>query len=158
MEKWKEIKGYDGLYIISNLGMVKSLKYGKERILKPELCKGYYRVTFSKSNIQKRFLVHRIVCFYFKDKIQGKNFVNHEDGNKLNNNYTNLSWCTSSENEMHSYRKLGKVNPIRKLKNEEAEFIRSTHIIGNNTKKLMKKFNVTRHTILNISNGKYYNS
>lgn len=51
----------------------------------------------------KFYLFHRIVANAFLPKIEGKDFVNHKDGNKQNNNVNNLEWCTKSENTIHSY-------------------------------------------------------
>ncbi len=159
---WEKIKCYDGAYEVSNEGNIRSLKHSRVRVLKFDLCKGYYRVTLSKNNTQKRYQVNRLVAFIFKKRIPGKWLVNHIDGNKLNNNCSNLEWSTSSENELHSYKKLGKINPHRKLTDAQVSFIRKNHLPGKGfyntgtTKKLMLMFNVDRHTILNAASGKYY--
>ena len=99
MEKWKDIPGYEGLYQVSNLGNVKSLKFGKERILKSIKRKdNYLHVYLYKDGKQKNFLVHRLVAEVFIPKIEGKEFVDHIDGNRSNNVYTNLRYCTNKEN------------------------------------------------------------
>jgi hypothetical protein len=118
MEIWKDIKGYEGKYQISNTGKVKSLQYhrGREaRILKTRYTtrKGshqYYYVMLSKDNKVKCGKIHRLVAEYFvpNPEPETKVYVNHKDGNKHNNHYTNLEWVTPLENNLHAYRVLGK--------------------------------------------------
>jgi hypothetical protein len=106
-EEWKSIAECNGEYHISNHGRVKSLKFGKERILKP-LLKGrknhqYYSVSISclgKSRVTK---IHRLVAIYFIDNPESKSQVNHKDGNKYNNHVDNLEWMTSKENVQHAW-------------------------------------------------------
>lgn len=164
MEIWKTITNFEN-YEISNYGRVRSNKYSKKRILKLENSKGYLRVTFSKNNLQSRFLVQRLVGFYFLENLKQKKCINHIDGNKLNNNLSNLEWVNYSENEIHSYNVLGKINPIRKLKDNEVLDIRLNCIKGNirnvilqpgNVLYFMNKYKVDRKTILNILNKKTY--
>lgn len=112
-EIWKDIKGYEGLYQISNLGRVKSLKrivennnrkyFTKERILKPIQIGSYYGVQLSVHGKSKKFYLHRLVCSTFIENIENKKCVNHKDGNKHNNKLENLEWCTHSENNHHSF-------------------------------------------------------
>lgn len=99
MEIWKNIPNYDGLYQISSYGRVKSLKYGKERILYQHLTsKGYYIVALSKNGKVNRFLVHRLVAESFIDNPDGKLEIDHINGDKTDNNVKNLHWVTRIEN------------------------------------------------------------
>lgn len=101
-EIWKDVKGYEGLYQVSNLGRVKNKI--RNKCLKPNKTTwGYYGVALYKNGISKRFQVHRLVAIAFIDNLMDKKEVNHKDGNKLNNCVENLEWCTRSENMKHSF-------------------------------------------------------
>lgn len=63
---------------------------------------GYIRVTLYKP-YRVRWLLHRLVAEFFLDKVDGKTFVNHLDGDKTNNDVSNLEWVTQSENEKHAF-------------------------------------------------------
>lgn len=98
-EIWKDIKDYENLYQGSNLGRVKSIKFGKERILKTFKNKdGYLQVGLWKNNKRKIFLVHRLVAQAFLDNPNNLPEVNHKDENKLNNVVSNLEWCNRTYN------------------------------------------------------------
>ncbi len=112
-EKWKDIRGYEGLYKISNLGRVKSLwpcrRGSKPRILKNLKQKvGYSGIELCKNKKHTRFNIHRLVGIAFIKNPLNKPQVNHINGVKTDNRVENLDWCTRSENEYHSYRALGK--------------------------------------------------
>lgn len=93
-EVWKDIDGYEGLYKISNLGRIKSLKKGKEIILKPRKDKdGYLQVGLWKNGNKKQKTVHRLVALHFiPNNDLFKTEINHKDENKENNNLNNLEW------------------------------------------------------------------
>ena len=97
-EIWKDIKGYEGMYQVSNLGRVRSLKYGKYKILKGTKSKGYLQVRLSKNGYQTTYRIHRLVAEAFIDKIEGKNCVDHINGIIDDNRSENLKWCTVKEN------------------------------------------------------------
>ena len=98
-EIWKDIKDYEGHYQVSNLSRVKSIKFGKERILKPVTDRhGYLIVGLWKNNKQKTYKVHRLVAEAFIDNTDNLPQVNHKDENPLNNNVNNLEWCNSKYN------------------------------------------------------------
>lgn len=98
-EKWKTIEGYPD-YQVSNLGRVKSLKFGKERILKPikKRC-GYLEVCIYKYGIKKFILIHILVAQSFvQNDSLFNNEVNHLDENKENNCASNLEWSDRKHN------------------------------------------------------------
>lgn len=101
MEKeiWKPILNYEGLYEVSNWGRVKSIRFGKERILKPGTNKyGYSIVILCKNGKVKSFSVHRLVAEAFIPNTHNYPCVNHKDECKTNNNVNNLEWCTYTYN------------------------------------------------------------
>ena len=103
-EEWKEIRGYEGLYEVSNLGNVASLNYANRRIrqnLVPVLGGPYYRVKLAKNKQIKRFAVHRLVMNTF-DKVSNLH-IDHKDQNKLNNRLDNLEYVSVRENTYRYY-------------------------------------------------------
>ncbi len=96
-------------YKVSRDGEVYS-NWSKQWKLKiPVLTKGYKRVQLvAKNRTRKSFTIHRLVALAFIPNPENKPQVNHIDGNKTNNDISNLEWCTASENEIHSHRILGK--------------------------------------------------
>ena len=111
---WKDIKGFEGIYQVSNLGEVRSLDRtvsfnGKSMAIKGEIKKqslvnkGYMKVTLYKNNVGTGKYVHRLVAETFINNKDNKPTVNHKDFNKLNNNVDNLEWNTYFENNQHSF-------------------------------------------------------
>lgn len=106
-ELWKAIKGYEGLYQVSNLGKIKNLITNK--ILKGFYNKkGYLSVKLYNKNNTKTFYIHRLVALNFINNTENKLQVNHINGIKDDNNLSNLEWCTNVENMNHRYTSLGK--------------------------------------------------
>lgn len=109
MEEWRAIAGYEGLYEVSNLGRVRSLKYwggNRVAILKQATSKrGYKKIALTSE--KKTFLIHRLVAQAFIPNPENKPEVNHIDGNKQNNCVNNLEWVTGSENNIHAVYSLG---------------------------------------------------
>lgn len=115
IEIWKDIKGYEGKYQISNLGNVRSL-YDENQICKTprikvlRLCErsGYHTIALSMKGKRKSFQVHRLVAEAFIPNSENKPLINHIDENRKNNNVNNLEWCTQLENVRHSlHKKIG---------------------------------------------------
>lgn len=119
-EIWKDIPGYEGLYQVSNLGRVKSLDrtikqkdahgghclfHYKERLLKIAIATdGYGRVSLA--NDGRSHSVHRLVAQTFIPNPENKPMVNHINGNRADNNVSNLEWCTNQENQIHAVKVL----------------------------------------------------
>ena len=115
-EIWKDIKGYEGYYQISNMGRVKSLErtvwngrgYRKmpEKILKPQKNRnGYLQVPLSKEGTEKKYYIHRLVANAFIPNPQGLPEINHLSEDKTDNRAENLEFCTSQYNKEYSQAK-----------------------------------------------------
>lgn len=111
-EEWRDIKGYEGLYQVSDQGRVKSLERRdclgrtvKERILKQVLTNyGYQVVNLYAGGKPKTLKVHRLVCQAFHDNPENKPEVNHINENKTDNRACNIEWCTCKQNNNHGTR------------------------------------------------------
>lgn len=112
-EEWRDIAGYEGLYQISTKGRVKSLsraiptkgnsfRVSRERIMKCKKNERYATVQLQHKGKHK--LVHRLVAEAFLECVDGKDHVNHIDGDRHNNCVENLEWCNQSENQLHAFR------------------------------------------------------
>lgn len=98
-EIWKDIEGYEGLYQVSDKGRVRSMKFGKERILKPSKDGwGYIFVRLYKNGEQKPYKVHRLVGQAFLLNPNNLPEINHKDEDKTNNSVENLEWCDTKYN------------------------------------------------------------
>lgn len=128
-EEWKNIKGYENLYQVSNYGRIKSLKKHSifnnrtypTKILKCHInTKKYLDVELCRCNKSHRYRIHRLVAEHFIPNLEKKPQVNHIDGNKQNNRIDNLEWCTNGENGKHAWdnnlrtKNFGKNNHISK--------------------------------------------
>lgn len=158
-EVWKNISPD---YQVSNLGNVRSLtlwnghKYVKRDIpknLKLDVSTtGYLKIKIRIDGIKKDYKVHRLVALAFIKPIQGKEFVNHIDGNKTNNEVSNLEWCTRSENMIHAYRtglivrhkKPKPIKPQRKRYHIPKEEFRADILSGMRNVDIARKYGCSR--------------
>ena len=100
-EEWKDIKGYEGCYYVSNKGRIKN----RTRLLNPyKTQKGYMGVRLTKNGKVKNYLVHRLVAMAFVENTGNYPTVNHIDENKQNNASDNLEWCSYSYNNNYGKR------------------------------------------------------
>lgn len=100
IEEMKDIKGYEGLYKVSNLGYIYSILKNK-KLIGYVNNKGYRYVQLCKENKRKGFSVHRLVAETFIQNPENKPQVNHIDEDKTNNMVYNLEWVTPKENINH---------------------------------------------------------
>lgn len=174
-EVWKDIVDYEGSYQVSNKGNVKSLdritktKNNKKilyvgKLLNPPVNnKGYKLVALYKNSKAHGIAIHRLVAQAFIPYEVDKLHVNHKDGNKLNNNTTNLEWVTPKENTRHAIaNKLmtfdhlnGERNGRSKLEEYQIKEIRYLYYTTNiSNSRLGERFDVTAENIWNIVNYK----
>ena len=141
-EIWKDITGYEGLYQISNLGRLKSLKRKcnkrlcKEIIKKPSLANGYQRIALCKNGQINYYSIHRLVATAFIPNPKKLPCVNHKDTNRANNRVDNLEWCTYKENNNYGnhYKKImikRALYIMNKYFPEEKQVITELNIIKN---------------------------
>ena len=159
-EIWKDIEGYKGIYEVSSLGRVKSLRrksVTKDRIINGRKDRDGYIMLHLKCTGKKakQVAAHRLVAKAFISNPLNKPEVNHKDGDKLNNKLENLEWCTGEENNMHAL-KTGLI--WSKLSKKEVLHIRD--IYANKEMKQIEMagmFNVSKSTISQIVNNKSRN-
>jgi hypothetical protein len=158
---WVDIPNFPN-YKISPEGNVLSLNYsgGKSsRILKFGTSRDYLNVTLYKDKKPITVKPHRLVAALFCNNPDNKAEVNHIDGNKLNNNYKNLEWVSSSENQRHAYDIL-KVESARGSKHgmsklTEFQVLEIYALIKSKTpySEIVTMFDISKATITNIKTG-----
>ena len=172
-EEWRDITGYEGLYMVSNKGRVKSLRRtartignGKrlvpERILKAGIWgRGYCHVSLMKNGKLKSYKVHRLVASAFISNPNNKPFVNHLNEVRTDNNVRNLEWSTCSENLKYTYKRdLRKRNTWDKNKMSKLDEFKVltcyTLSAVMSDKEIAGIYNIRRQTINSLLNGKTY--
>ena len=99
-EIWKDVKGYEGLYQVSNIGRIWSVN--RQKYLKPYEGNGYLKIDlFAKNGKRKKEYIHRLVALAFIPNPENLPEVNHKDENKYNNCVNNLEWCTHQYNNKY---------------------------------------------------------
>lgn len=173
----KQVKGYEGLYEVNENGNVFSVerivvsgknkkcvrKFERKEKAQRRDKYGYFRVSLSKEGKVKAISVHRIVAMTF---IEGNSnlTVNHIDGNKNNNHFSNLEFISASENTKHAHRigivpkgvqKVGTENKLSKLSEIQVKEIRKSDL---SSRKLGNIYKVHHSVIQGIKNGtRYFN-
>lgn len=162
-EIWKDIKGYEGLYQVSNLGRVKRILFinricikEKEKMLKPRQNKfGYLLVSLSKNGKIKQITIHRLVAETFLNNPNNYSDINHKDENKQNNNVDNLEFCTHKYNTNYGTR-VQKIKEKNKLKGKSILQIKNGKIIKKwfNIKQAGTQLNINTKNICSCCKGK----
>lgn len=146
-EAFKDIIGYEGSYQVSNLGKIKSLKYGKERILIPLNDNyGYLMINLSKNGIQRTRRIHRLVAEAFIPNPNNLPEVNHKNGNKTQNvvnlddlygETTNLEWATHQKNCKHR-----DGNGLRKAPSGKNHYLYGKQVCPEKHKRKVKQYDL----------------
>ena len=165
MEKWFDLIGYEEYYEISDLGNVRRKEgtfYKKSKNLGLRKHSGgylYFQITIN--NKSKNLTYHRIIAQHFIPNPNNKPFVNHKDGDKLNNCLENLEWVTASENMRHAYDtgleegRKGEKHHNVKLKEQDVVNIRSLFEKGKTSKEISILYpGITKNHLIAIKNYK----
>ena len=151
------INGYNNVYGITENGMVWSYKSNK--FLKPKVNRGgYEEVILYINNKRKTVSIHRLVGIVYLYNLNNKPHINHIDGNKSNNDVSNLEWVTPSENMKHATKNglsksMGEDNGNTNLKKIQVEEMRKDHINRKIGEKTWKKYNISRTQYYRIINN-----
>lgn len=166
IEEWKDVPQYEGLYEVSNTGLVRSMMTTTGRrkgLIKPHYKNGYLAVNFYKNGELKHFYAHRLVANIFIDNPNKFKEVNHIDCNKCNNNVENLEWCNRNYNLQHSYdnglKRFGEKHGGHKLTEKEVLQIRNEYVKNDKEHSLhalAKKYGVKSCTIQAIVTGRLW--
>ena len=123
MEEWRDIKGYEGKYMVSNLGRVKSLNYkrtGKEKIMKGvDDGRGYLILSLYREGKGKTCKIHKLVAQAFLENPMGYNEVNHKNEDKADNRVENLEWCSRLYNINYGTRNKRSAEKLKGRKQSE---------------------------------------
>ena len=156
-EIWKDVVGYEGFYMVSNLGNVKRIKCKKHhdgKLLKPQKGRSYLLVGLSKNGIQTSQRVHRLVAEAFIENPNNYPVINHINQNKHDNRVENLEWCTYKYNNDY-----GKpIKPKKIVKNHigvkrKVRCIETSEIFSSQTS-AAKKCGIVQSGIVRCCKGK----
>lgn len=176
IELWKSVPEFELNYEVSNFGNVRTKKrisvitrgvYKDKEVGLKHIClsrskrTGYIQVNFYKNYYKKTHLLHRLVATVFLENPLNLPQVNHKDGNKANNNVTNLEWCTAKENVQHAV-----VNGLRAdvsgIKNPRAklspEVVMAVYNSTLSRSEISEKYNVNKVAICEIKNGRKWST
>lgn len=164
MNEYKDVVGYEGLYTVSNTGLVFSSPKGTSNPRGKHMSisndhNGYPRVVLRKNGKKYNHSVHRLVAETWIPNTDCLPQVNHINGDKNDNRVENLEWCTASYNSHHREklglrRKLiGEEHPNSKLTKESVQRIRESLSKGRNQNELASIFGVSQTTISHINSN-----
>ena len=163
-EVWKDIEGYPK-YQISSFGRVKSLKGKKPKILKQrphmrtDKLDNYISVALSKNGKKRDVYTHRLVATAFIPNPENKSQINHENGDKHDNNVSNLKWSTASENIKHAYEmglmgdRKGENHPMARLTTLKVMEIVKKYNNGTSVSDLATEYGIRYSNVYSIVNG-----
>ena len=155
-EIWKDVQGFVGLYQVSNLGRVKSVKRGI--ILKPfQLPNGYLMVRLF-NNKYTNLLVHRLVAIHFISNPNNLPQVNHKDEDKTNNAVWNLEWVDAKSNSNHGTRNnkiSSKLTNCQSTSKRIAQYTKDSNVIKvfPSAKEIERELGYRNYNIIRVCRG-----
>lgn len=150
-ETFLPVVGYEGLYEVSNLGNVRTLRTNRLMTSAMNGKKhGYRTVGLCKNGVSKSTGVHRLVAKAFIPNPNNYPQVNHIDGVPSNNRADNLEWVTAQQNIKHAFVKLGVISGKTKLKPADIVDIRKRHAAGEKQTAIARDYGVTKNTIWRV--------
>lgn len=146
-------------YYITNDGNVINIKNGKK--LRPQNNgNGYLKITLTIEGIQIQRYIHRLVAELYVPNPNNKKQINHINGNKQDNRFSNLEWCTNSENQIHAHllglKKHGNELWNGKFSGNDLDKIRKMDLLGIKRYLIAREMGCSKSTISDILNGKRY--
>lgn len=164
---WRDIEGFEGIYQVSNTGLVRSLdrkivyKNGhtvnvKGKELKHKITKGgYHRVSLSKNNKWKEYLVHRLVASAFIPNEDNLPQINHKDQNTHNNEVSNLEWCTMEYNLNYGDRGSKISEATLGSKKTKPVICEDLNLRFDSVREAARELKISMHGIYSACNGGY---
>jgi len=161
-EKWVDIKGYEGIYKVSSLGRIKSIRTFKGGTIRDKIMycpifkrSGYKYVYFKVNGGTERYSVHNIVLSSFVPNIEKKDCINHINGVKLDNRLSNLEWIDKRGNMIHAMevlgvKRFGEDNPNSRYTNAQVDELLKMYNEGNSVYACIKKLNFKSTTAYSI--------
>lgn len=159
MEVWKDIKGYEKVYQVSNKGNVRRLTFTNNQVTKKKIHSitptdngnGYLIVGLRNGSKRRNFYVHRLVAEAFCEKASRGNVVNHIDHNRSNNTAENLEWCTQKQNIIYSSDRMKHEKSICKQTNTGEKYIRridNRYCVSIHKLKIYKSFKTLEEAVM----------
>ena len=171
-EQWQAIPEYEGIYEVSDKGRAARIKSYRHagaktgeairKIIKPDIVRGYRRVTLCRNNQKHRFMVHILVARVFIGLRPDDMEVNHKLGKEAGDGVDNLEYVTRSQNHLHAYRVLGKksqkgsAHGRSKITEDIARAIFDMRAHGHELTEVAKRFGVCIATVSMIANKKIW--
>lgn len=156
-EIWKPVAGYEK-YEVSNIGRVKSYAWSKQPIIRRQEKDrdGYLTVVLKRNTVRKRFFIHRLVLLAFNGPCPQGMEASHTDGDKCNNELSNLTWESHADNILrkinHGTVLLGENSPASKLNEVAVKRIRESYDGGQKVKYISKYFGISTRQCYKIIN------